>query len=165
MTTFNRTYRTPKFFLCIHTTDEYHIQLEKSKNRFCHYSFLIKGGGTLHVLKDGNFEANLPIGIKKLIDVSKTINCNVVGETFQNTKLISFNSWKKTNEWNGKMLSTGIVKSKKNYSCVIVFEGSCKLNGRDIKEMEYADLKQSKEYDIIVSDNSSVAFFELYDHY
>ena len=59
------------------------------------------------------------------------------------------------------MLSTGIVKSKKNYSCVIVFEGSCKLNGRDIKEMEYADLKQSKEYDIVVPEGSSTAFFEL----
>ena len=53
------------------------------------------------------------------------------------------------------------VKSVKNYSCVIVFDGSCKLNGKDIAEMEYADLKQFKEYEIIISDNSSVAFFEL----
>ena len=59
MTTFNRTYRTPKFFLCIHTTDEYHIQLEKPRTDF-HYAFVTKGGGTLHVLKD-ELEANTPI--------------------------------------------------------------------------------------------------------
>ena len=161
MSTFNRTYRAPKFFLCVHTTDEYHIELEKSQNRFSHYSFLIEGGGTLHVLDNGNFEKNTPIGVKELIDVSRTINCNVVGETLKNTKLINFNSWHKTDRWNGRMLSTGSIKSIKNYSCVIVFEGSCKLNGKDITEMEYADLKQFKEYDIIISDNSSVAFFEL----
>ena len=35
------------------------------------------------------------------------------------------------------------------------------INGKEIPEMDYADLKQSKEYDIIVPDNSSIAFFEL----
>ena len=35
------------------------------------------------------------------------------------------------------------------------------VNGKEIPEMDYADLKQSKEYDIIVPDNSSIAFFEL----
>ena len=59
------------------------------------------------------------------------------------------------------MLITGIIKSEKNYSCVIVYEGSCKINGKEIMEMEYANLKKSKEYDIIVPDGSSVAFFEL----
>ena len=59
------------------------------------------------------------------------------------------------------MLSTGVVKSEKDYSCVIVYEGTCKINSKEIKEMEYANLKKSKEYDIIVPDGSSVAFFEL----
>ena len=31
MSTFNRTYRAPKFFLCIHTTDEYHIELKRQR--------------------------------------------------------------------------------------------------------------------------------------
>ena len=44
---------------------------------------------------------------------------------------------------------------------MIALQGSCNLNGKDINEMEYADLKKSKEYDIIVRDNSSIAIFEL----
>ena len=59
------------------------------------------------------------------------------------------------------MLQTGTVKSEKDYSCIISFEGSCFVNGKEIVEMDYADLKKSKEYDIIVPDNSSIAFFEL----
>ena len=163
MSTFNRTYRAPKFFLCVHTTAEYHIELEKAENRHTHYCTVMRGEGTLHVQRDGKFERiNLPVdGKKKLVDVSDSINCNVVGESFENTKFICFNSWKKTNKWNAKMLDTGTIKSEKEYSCIIAFEGSCSINGKNINEMEYADLKKSKEYDIIISDNSSIAFFEL----
>ena len=162
MTTFNRTWRSPKFFLCTHVTDEYYIELEKAEHRFSHYAFVTRGGGTLHVLRNGKFEANTPIDAKKLIDVSIALNCNVVGETFQNTKLISFNSWKKTDKWNGRMLETGTIKSNESYSCVVVFEGSCTINGKTIEEMNYVNLIKSKEYPIIVPENSSVAFFELY---
>ena len=164
MSTFNRTYRTPKFFLCVHTTDEHHIELEKADNRFPHYSIVLRGGGTFYVLRDGNFNPDYvftPDNLKKLVDVSDSINNNVGGETFENTKLISFNSWRKTNQWNAKLLDTGTIKSNQEYSCVIVLQGSCNLNGKDINEMEYADLKKSKEYDIIVRDNSSIAIFEL----
>ena len=35
------------------------------------------------------------------------------------------------------------------------------LNGKEIIEMDYADLKQSKEYDIVVPEGSSTAYFEL----
>tara|TARA_B100001093_G_scaffold276092_1_gene263860 strand:+ start:4875 stop:5366 length:492 start_codon:yes stop_codon:yes gene_type:complete len=161
MSTFNRTYRSSKFFLCIHTTDEYHIALEKAENRFTHFSFICWGAGKLHIMKEGKFETIESMGIKNLFDVSDIINCNVVGETYEKTKAISFNSWKKNDKWNGRILKTGKIKSDKHYSCVIAFEGSCKINGKEINEMDYADLKQSKEYDIIVPDNSSIAFFEL----
>ena len=125
---------------------------------------VLKGSGTLYVLRDGNFNADYvftPDNLKKLVDVSDSINNNVVGETFENTKIISFNSWKKTDQWNAKLLDTGTIKSNQEYSCVIVLQGSCNLNGKDVKEMEYADLKQSKEYDVIVKDNSLIGFFEL----
>ena len=59
------------------------------------------------------------------------------------------------------MLETGKIKSDKEYSCIISFEGSCFINGKEIIEMDYADLKQSKEYDIVVPEGSSTAFFEL----
>ena len=161
MSTFNRTYRAPKFFLCIHTTDEYHIELEKAENRHSYYSFICRGTGILHILKDGKFKTVGSQGIKNLFDVSDVINCNVVGETYESTKCISFNVWDKSQKWNGKMLETGKIKSDKEYSCIISFEGSCFVNGKEIIEMDYADLKQSKEYDIVVPEGSSTAFFEL----
>ena len=161
MSTFNRTYRAPKFFLCIHTTDEYHIELEKAENRHSYYSFICRGTGILHIHKGDKFETIKSQGVKNLFDVSEIINCNVVGETYEKTKCISFNVWNKDEKWNGNMLNTGKVKSDKSYSCVIVFEGSCEINGTTINEMDYADLKKDKEYDIIVPEGSSVAMFEL----
>ena len=55
----------------------------------------------------------------------------VVGETYEKTKCISFNVWDKSQKWNGKMLKTGKIKSDKKYSCVISFEGSCFVNGKE----------------------------------
>ena len=161
MSTFNRTYRSPKFFLCINTTDKYHIGLEKAENRYSHFCFLCWGSGSLHVLEDGKFKIYKSDGIKKLVDISHCINNNVVAETFEDSKGISFCSWNKDDNWNGKMLKTGKIKSEKEYSCIISFEGSCFVNGKEICEMDYADLKQSKEYDIVVPKSSSTAFFEL----
>ena len=161
MSTFNRTYRSPKFFLCINTTDKYHIGLERAENRYSHFCFICWGLGTLHVLEDGEFKKYESDGVRKLVDLSHCINNNVIAETSENSKGISFCSWNKNDKWNGKMLQTGTIMSDKEYSCIISFEGSCFVNGKEIPEMDYADLKQSKEYDIIVPDNSSIAFFEL----
>ena len=55
MSTFNRTYRAPKFFLCIHTTDEYHIELEKAENRHHIIPFICRTG-ILHILKMENLK-------------------------------------------------------------------------------------------------------------
>ena len=161
MSTFNRTFRAPKFFLCVNTTDNYHIGLEKAENRYSHFCFLCWGSGNLHVLEQGQFKKYSSDGVKKLVDISHCINNNVVAETFENSKGISFCSWNKDEKWNGKILETGKIKSEKEYSCIISFEGSCFVNGREIGEMEYADLKKSKEYDIVVPEGSSTAFFEL----
>tara|TARA_B100000609_G_scaffold93360_1_gene74513 strand:+ start:105 stop:593 length:489 start_codon:yes stop_codon:yes gene_type:complete len=161
MSTFNRTYRAPKFFLCVNTTDNYHIGLEKAEHRYSHFCFLCWGSGNLHVLEQGQFKKYISDGVKKLVDISHCINSNVVAETFENSKGISFCSWNKDDKWNGKILETSKIKSEKEYSCIISFEGSCFVNGREIGEMEYADLKKSKEYDIVVPEGSSTAFFEL----
>ena len=161
MSTFNRTFRAPKFFLCVNTTDNYHIGLEKAENRYSHFCFLCWGSGNLHVLEQGQFNKYSSDGVKKLVDISHCINSNVVAETFENSKGISFCSWNKHDKWNGKILETGKIKSEKEYSCIISFEGSCFVNGTEIGEMDYADLKKSKEYNIVVPEGSSTAFFEL----
>ena len=70
MSTFNRTYRSPKFFLCINTTDKYHIGLERAENRYSHFCYLCWGSGTLHVLENGEFKKYESDGVRKLVDLS-----------------------------------------------------------------------------------------------
>lgn len=161
MTTFNRTYRSPKFFMCVHHTEEAHVGFEPAEERFSHFSFICKGSGRFHALVDGEFISHTSIGTKKLFPVGKYINCNVVGETDENTRAISFNSWNKNDKWEGRLLESGTVSSDKKYACIVCLEGSCLVNGKEIAEMEYADLKLDKEYPIEIKEDSYVALFEL----
>lgn len=161
MTTFNRTYRSPKFFLCVHHTEEAEVGFEPAEERFSHFSFICRGGGRFHALENGRFISHDSMEPKKLFPVGRYINCNVVGESDENTRVISFNSWKKTDKWEGKLLESGSVSSDKAYSCIVCLEGSCTVNGKEIGELDYADLVQGKEYPIEVHENSYVGLFEL----
>ena len=53
------------------------------------------------------------------------------------------------------------ISSSKSYSCVLCFEGTCNINGKDIEELNYANLIQGKEYPINIPQDSYVALFEL----
>lgn len=161
MTTFNRIYRAEKFHLCNHTTDDYHIEYSPSEDRYSHYTFLSCGGGRYHALVDGKFETNESVEPKQLFYVGEYANSHIVVEFFQNTRVITFNSWRKGEKWEGKLIDSGKVSSSKYYACLICYEGSCEVNGKIINELEYADIQQNKEYNVKVNEDSYVALFEL----
>ena len=161
MTTFNRTYRAPKFHLCVHTTDDYHVGYDPAENRYSHYSFLSHGGGRYHALVDGKFETHETTEPKQLIYVGNYMNSHMVGECFENTRIITFNSWRKNEKWEGRLIDSGKIISSNSYSSLICFEGSCEVNGKIISELEYADLEENKEYTITVNQDSYVGLFEL----
>ena len=73
MTTFNRTYRSPKFFLCVHHTEEAHVGFEPAEERFSHFSFICRGGGRFHALVDGEFVSHTSMGVKELFPVGNTL--------------------------------------------------------------------------------------------
>ena len=161
MTTFNRTYRAPKFHLCVHTTDDYHVGYDPAENRYSHYSFLSHGGGRYHALVDGKFETHETTEPKQLIYVGNYMNSHMVGECFENTRIITFNSWRKNEKWEGRLIDSGKIISSNSYSALICFEGSCEVNGKIISELEYADLEENKDYTITVNQDSYVGLFEL----
>ncbi len=161
MTTFNRTYRSPKFHLCVHTTNDYHIGYDPAEERYSHYSFLSCGGGRYHALVNGKFETHEVTEPKQLLYVGNYMNSHMVGECFQNTRIITFNSWRKNEKWDGRLIDSGKISSSNSYSCLICYEGSCEVNGKIISELEYADLEKDKEYTVAVRQDSYVALFEL----
>jgi len=92
MTTFNRTWRSPKFFLCTHVTEEDYLGFEPVKERFSHFTFLCYGKGKVYAFNGDDVEVIDSGEPKTLMDVSKHINYSVVGQAKANTKIISFNS-------------------------------------------------------------------------
>ncbi len=161
MTTFNRTYRSPKFFLCVHHATGDYIGFEPSHERFSQFTFLSYGEGKFYAF-DGEgveeFKSNVP---KTLFDVRKHLNYDVVGQSKANTKVISFNPWRKEEEWNGRLITGGMIQSEWEYSCIVCFEGTCTINGKQIDEMQYANLKKDKEYPVEIPEGCYVGLFEL----
>ena len=62
MTTFNRTYRSPKFFMCVHHTEEAHIGFEPAEERFSHFSFICKGG----LPSNPDLLPRIPLNLRKI---------------------------------------------------------------------------------------------------
>ena len=164
MNTFNRTYRAPKFFLCTHHAEDEFVGFEGVDERHAHFTFCVYGSFKIFVI-DFDSDKSEMIEIKssnnlKLFDVSKYLNYPACIKMSQNTRTISFNPWRKNEKWNGRLLKTGKVKSNQNYSCLICYQGSVKINNQTLEEMTYCDLKKDKEYDIMVNKDSYLAFFE-----
>tara|TARA_B100000508_G_scaffold101462_1_gene79882 strand:- start:954 stop:1457 length:504 start_codon:yes stop_codon:yes gene_type:complete len=164
MNTFNRTYRTPKFFLCTHHAEEEFVGFEDSSERHAHFLFCVYGIFKIFVLDfDSNKSEMIELNSshhKKLYDITKYLSYPIGVKMNENTRTISFNPWRKNEKWNGRLVETGVVKSNQNYSCLICYQGSVKINNQTLDEMTYCDLKKDKEYNIIVDDNSYLAFFE-----
>ena len=161
MTTFNRIYRAPKFHLCVHTGNEDHIGFEASEHRRTQYTFVSYGTGTYHAFTGDDHDVISNNGEEELLDLRKYIGSSVVIKAKGNYRIISFNSWRQNEIWQGRLLDQNEVEisSKHLYSTLVCFKGTLKINDKEVPEMTYVELKQNKIYNID-SSSSCVGLFE-----
>ena len=150
MTTYNRHYRSKKFFICVHSGEKNTIGFEHESNR-TYYAF--DNEGNISTVK-GN-------GKEELLDLREHKNSSVVIRSTSDYKFISFNPWRKEIKWDGRLIdkSETQIKSTRSYSCLIAFKNSFKINNIEIPEMSCVDLDTDREYEIEIGD-SFVGFFE-----
>jgi len=166
MTTLNTIYRSRKFFLCVHQCKDNLIGYESSKERLTHFTFLSYGHGKFYFFYE-NYDDEMQLveenEEKQLYDLRKYINCNVVARSKSNSKIISFNSWRKTDQWNARLINKEekTIKSNHDYSCLVCFEGNCTINNKELNEFDVADLVKDKEYNISLKENCYIGLFEL----
>lgn len=163
MTTLNTIYRSRKFFLCVHQASKGMVGFEKAEERFTKFTYFQYGSGKLHILEGENFKSYDCEGIKKLYNLSEYINMNVVCQATENSRFISFNPWRKDENWNGRMIDSSekIIKSEYDYSCIVCFEDKLSINNQEVSELSYVDLRKGIEYNIQIPENCYAAIFEL----
>ena len=162
MTTYNRHYRSKKFFLCVHTGEKNTIGFEHESNRLTQFSFIHHGNGTYYAFdSEGNISTVKGNGEEELLDLREHKNSSVVIRSSSDYKFISFNPWRKENIWNGRLIdrSETQIKSTRFYSCLIALKNSFKINDIEIPEMSCVDLDADREYEIEIEDGF-VGFFE-----
>tara|TARA_Y100000052_G_scaffold4811_1_gene4410 strand:- start:61 stop:561 length:501 start_codon:yes stop_codon:yes gene_type:complete len=162
MTTYNRHYRSKKFFLCVHSGEKNTIGFEHESNRHTQFSFVHHGNGTYYAFDDkDNISVVKGSGKEELIDLREHKNSSVVIRSTSDYKFISFNPWRKEINWSGRLIdkSETQIKSARSYSCLIAFKNSFKINDIEIPEMSCVDLDTDREYEIEIGD-SFVGFFE-----
>jgi hypothetical protein len=159
----NTTYRSKKFFLCIHQAPKGCIGFEKSEERFTQFTYLEYGYGRFYVIKDGNVIQKEGGGSGILFNLKDYVNSHVVCESLENSKFISFNPWRKDGNWTARLIEKNerIISSNASYSCIVCLRGSCIVNGNNFAQYDYSDLKQNVEYSIDILENSDVGLFEL----
>lgn len=166
MTTLNTIYKSRKFFLCVHQCKDNLIGFEPSKERLTHFTFLSYGHGKFHFFYE-NYDDEMQTveknDEKQLYDLREYIDCNVVARSKSNSKIISFNSWRKTDRWEGRLINYNekTIQSNYNYSCLVCFEGKCSVNNKELRELDVADLVKGREYNISLEENCYIGLFEL----
>lgn len=154
--------KAKKFFLCIHQASNGMIDFEKAENRFTQYTYLEYGQASLYAFLDDIIEEVKMSEEKKLYDVRKYKNCNVVGKAAHACNAVSFNPLRKDEDWEATLLSkSGELVSDKIYSVIICLSGEFAVNGKKFKQYEYAELEQNKTYNIKFSKGSQAGLFEL----
>lgn len=163
MTTLNTTHRARKFFLCVHQTSSDSIGFEKVEDRFTQFTYLCYGHGKFHFFFDDDIVTVDGQTPRKLYDLRKYVNCNVVIQTKMNSRIISFNPWRKNQEWVGRLLDKNekIIKTDKEYACIVCFEGNPIINGKEFKELDFADIVKNNQYTVEMEDDANIGFFEL----
>lgn len=164
MTTYNRHYRSKKFFLCVHTGEKGTIGFEHKDNRLSIFSFVHHGSGVYHAFNDdGEISTIRGNGENNLIDLRQHKYSSVVMHASSDYKFISFNPWRKESNWNARLVDKKEtqIKSTRLYSCLIALKNSFKINGIEIPEMSCVDLDLDREYEIEIG-NGFVGFFEEY---
>ena len=161
MTTFNRIYRAPKFHLCVHTGNQDHIGFEPADSRRTQFTFVSYGIGTFHAFTGDDHSVISNTGNEELLDLRKYVGSAVVIKARGNYRIISFNSWRQNEIWQGRLLDKDEVEilSKHLYSTLVCFKGTFKINDKEVPEMTYVELKQNKIYNID-SSSSFVGLFE-----
>ena len=160
--TFHTTYRSPKFFICVHVTHHSELQFESAVNRHTFYTYVVHGKGIYCCFDGKNAETFEFLEEKKLFDLRKYTKSSIVGTNYIDSEIISFNPWRKNENWDGKLLDKDIktVKSDKDYACLVCFEGNFNINGKEVPKLSYVNLIKGKEYPIEIRD-SYVGMFEL----
>ena len=161
MTTFNRLYRAPKFHLCVHTGDKGHIDFEPAKYRKTQYTFVSYGTGQIHMFTGDEHEVIADAKSGDLLDFRKFIDSSVIIKAREDYRIVSFNSWRKTDVWKGRLLEQNEtqISSSASYSTLVCLKGTFKIKGKDVPEMAYVDLKKDTIYNIDCN-NAHVGLFE-----
>ncbi len=163
MTTYNRHYRTKKFFLCVHTGEKNTIGFEHVDNRMTQFCFVCYGIGKYYAFDDNDNFSVIKLNDKEeeLLDLREHLHSSIVLRSSSDYKIISFNPWRKEIIWDARLLDSSEtqIKSTRSYSCLIALKNSFIINGVEIPEMTCVDLDTNREYEIEVG-NSFVGFFE-----
>ena len=132
------------------------IRISKNSVHIC-----IIGTGTYHAFTGDDHDVITNNGEEELLDLRKYIGSSVVIKAKGNYRIISFNSWRQNEIWQGRLLDQNEVEisSKHLYSTLVCFKGTLKINDKEVPEMTYVELKQNKIYNIDSSD-SFVGLFE-----
>jgi len=163
--TFRRIYRAPRFFICVSQSNQPTTTLEPKEERLTKFIFFSYGEGIHYYFKDGEVRTynSGTESAKDLYDLKPFADADlVVQNTKGNGRIIAFNTWKKEEDWNGKLLRTTQKKiiSKQSYSCLVALEGSCTVNGVELEELSYIDLQKDVEYQVNITKGNYIALFE-----
>ena len=147
-----------EFALCAELGEGGIVETELASERYTLYQVMVKGSGRLgKIFKEEHIVGDANNGIY-LADLREYIGHHTVYESFEPFHIYGFNTLDLRQSWDGKLISGSFDGDDKSW--LVVFRGNPIINGKNLREMDYAKL-ENKHYDVQLNDGIVGVFTKL----
>lgn len=146
------------FSICVNIGEKGYVLAEHPNERYSMFYYPIYGKGKFGKLYDSNYQVLEP---KKILDIQNYLNDSVVFEAMEDFHLLGFNTLDKSIKW-GHLLLLEDIKTlclKTQINFILCLNGKIKVNNKEIKRYDYAQLSKDVEYTIEYENNSEACVF------
>ena len=158
MSRFHRYFKKcEEFALCAEVSDGNVVEVEDKSERYTLYQIVVKGSGRMGKIFDNDYIVGDINGVY-FADLREYLGHHTIFESFEPVQMYGFNTLDLKQDWDGKLVESSFQGDDKSW--LVCFKGNPTINGKELRVMDYAKLK-NKHYDVQLNDAIVGVFTKL----
>jgi len=148
------------FSICVNIGEKGYVLAEHPNERFTTFFYVVYGSGKCGKIFESD---STKIESKKLTDVRKYIDSEVVFQADKDLHIIGFNTLDKNVKWEAELLTSEnkIISTTKEKSFLLCLDDEVTVNDKKFKRYAYAEIFPGIEYNLNIGENGALGLFSM----